>query len=112
LKINNKRNNINNKYSLYLSNVNIIVNINIKYAMRNSVTFTSSISPELISLLNDYSKKLKTPKSRLISLAVENYINELKKEEYTKSFQKAKNDNEIRTLTEDGIDDFLEILDK
>ncbi|MFH1052604.1 MAG: ribbon-helix-helix domain-containing protein [bacterium] len=80
--------------------------------MRNSVTFTSTISPELISLLNDYSKKMKTPKSRLISIAVKNYINELKKEEYTKSFQKAKNDIEIKNLTEDGIEDFLEILDK
>jgi len=80
--------------------------------MRNSITFTSTISPELISLLDDYSKKLKTPKSRLISIAVKNYINELKKEEYIKSFQKAKNDIEIKTLTEDGIEDFLEMLDK
>jgi predicted DNA-binding protein len=80
--------------------------------MRNSVTFTSTLSPELISLLNDYSKKTKTPKSRLISIAIKNYINELKREEYINSFQKAKSDVEIKILAEEGIEDFLEILDK
>jgi hypothetical protein len=55
---------------------------------------------------------MKTPKSRLLSEAITRYFNELKKEEYIKSFQKAKNDIEIKTLSEDGIEDFLEILDK
>jgi hypothetical protein len=45
-------------------------------------------------------------------LLLKNLINELKKEEYIKSFQKEKNDIEIKTLTEDCIEDFLEILEK
>jgi hypothetical protein len=80
--------------------------------MRNTITFTSTISTELISLLNDYSKKLNTPKSQIISIALWNYLNELKKEEYVKSFQKAKNDKEINVLSEEGFDDYLEMINK
>jgi hypothetical protein len=38
--------------------------------MRISITFTSTMSQEIITLLNDYSKKMKIPKSQLISIAI------------------------------------------
>jgi predicted DNA-binding protein len=80
--------------------------------MKNTVTFTSAISPEMITILNEYSKKLNIPKSQFISLAIKNYITELKKQEYIQSFKKVKNDSEIISLTNDGIDDFLELISK
>jgi len=80
--------------------------------MRKAVTFTSTLSPELIAMLNDYSVKLNTPKNQLLSIALKNYINELKRQEYINSFQRAKLDSEIRELSEDGIEDFLEIISK
>ncbi|MCX6153013.1 MAG: CopG family transcriptional regulator [Candidatus Kapabacteria bacterium] len=80
--------------------------------MRTKRTFTSTISTELISLLDDYSKKLNMPKNHLISIAIGKYMNELKKQDYIQSFQKAKDDSEMKTLSEEGYEDFLEIINK
>lgn len=78
--------------------------------MKNTVTITSALPPEIISALNDYSKKLNIPKSKLISIAIGNYINELKRNEYVDSFKRARNDSEIQSLTEFGISDYLDII--
>ena len=80
--------------------------------MRKAITFTSTISAELASILNDYSQKLNTPKSQLIDIALRNYINILKREEYISSFKKAKNDFEMIALSEDGIYDYLELISR
>lgn len=79
--------------------------------MRNSITFTSTLSKDLVSLLDDYSKKMNTTKSKMINIAISNYINQLKKEKYINSFKRAKDDIEIKNLTEAGIEDFLQIID-
>ncbi|MCX7736159.1 MAG: ribbon-helix-helix domain-containing protein [Candidatus Kapabacteria bacterium] len=80
--------------------------------MKNTVTFTSALPNDIITLINDYSKKLKIPKSKLISNAVKNYIYELKRQEYIQSFKRAKNDPDIVALSEEGLNDFLELINK
>lgn len=44
------------------------------------------------------------------SLPIE--LSEIKKEEYNESFKKAKDDWDIQMMSEEGIDDFLEIISK
>ena len=80
--------------------------------MENTMTFTTTISPELVPFLDDFSKKLNTSKNSLVETALKKYLFELKRDEYKKSFKKAKNDTEINELTESGFEDFLEIIEK
>ncbi|MDQ1266520.1 MAG: hypothetical protein QG635_1672 [Bacteroidota bacterium] len=79
--------------------------------MKNTITYTNTITVDLMNLLNDYSKKLKVPKSKIIEQSLSHYFLELKKKEYADSFKKAKNDKEINDLAEEGLEEYLEIID-
>jgi predicted transcriptional regulator len=75
------------------------------------MNITSSLSPEIISRLDDYSRKLKIPKSRILEKALEAYFEKLKKAEYIRSFRMAAGNKEILLLAEEGLEDYLKILD-
>jgi ribosomal protein L10 len=62
--------------------------------------------------LQEYSHKYKMPKNRIIEKALYNYFEELKREEYVRSFKRAKNDPEMLELAEQGLGDFLEMIDR
>ena len=78
--------------------------------MKTSTTYTSTIPRELMYLLEHYSKELKIPKSKIIEIAVGNYIQVLKQNEYSESFKRAKKDSEMNELAEAGLDDFVSII--
>jgi hypothetical protein len=80
--------------------------------MKNNTTFTSSINNSLIKKLNDCSQKYNVPKNKIIENALDRYFESLKRAEYVKSFQKAKSDPEMLEMAEDGLSDFLKILEK
>lgn len=80
--------------------------------MKNTATYTSTLSTTTMIALSDYSKKLKMPKNKIIEMALVNYLAELKKQEYIRSFQRANQDKEMLEMAEEGMDDYLEILNK
>lgn len=75
------------------------------------MNITSSISPEIVSRLNDYSKKFRIPKSRILEQALEAYFERIKKAELIRSFKIAAGDEEILLMTEEGLEDYLKILE-
>jgi predicted transcriptional regulator len=75
------------------------------------VQYTSTLSPELMNLLDRYAGKFKVPKNRIIEDALQAYFENLKKAEYTLSFRKAAKEEEISLLAEEGLEDYLKILD-
>ena len=78
--------------------------------MKNKLTYTSTIPAEMMSQLDHYSQKLNIPKSKIIEHAVFNYLQLLKRNEYVESFKRAKDDSEIKELTESGFSDFANII--
>jgi predicted transcriptional regulator len=74
------------------------------------MNITSSLSPELISRLDDYSRKFRIPKSRILEQALEAYFDRIKKAEYIRSFRMAAGDSEILLMAEEGLEDYLKIL--
>jgi len=75
------------------------------------INYTSSLSSELMEILDLYAKQFKIPKNRIMEQALRAYFEKIKKAEYTHSFRNAANDSEMSVLAEDGLADYLKILD-
>lgn len=78
--------------------------------MKNTATYTSTLSTDMMIALSDYSKKLNMPKNKIIEMALVNYLDELKKQEYISSFQRANQDKEMCEMAEEGMEDYVEML--
>ncbi len=72
---------------------------------------TTSVSSELIERLNDYSKRFKMTKSKMIEQALENYFEKIQRAEYVRSFRNAASDREVINMAEEGLEDYLKILE-
>lgn len=75
-------------------------------------TFTSSLPDKLLKELADTAKNLKLPKNKIIEKALEYYLDQIKRAEYAKSFQRAAKDPEMLLLAEEGLDDYVRILEE
>jgi len=74
-------------------------------------TFTSTLPDKLLEQLNDYSKKLKLPKNKLIQNALSLYLDHLERAEYIRSYKKYAKDEDIMMVAEEGMNDYLNQLD-
>lgn len=74
-------------------------------------TFTSSLPDKLLKELADTAKKLKLPKNKIIEKALEYYLDQIKRAEYAKSFQRAAKDPEMLLIAEEGLEDYVRILE-
>jgi len=74
------------------------------------MNFTTSLPSDLIATLNDYAKRFRMPKSKILELALTHYFERLKKAEYIRSFQLAATDNEVQDMAEEGFEDYLKML--
>ena len=75
-------------------------------------TFTSSLPDELLKELAETAKKLKLPKNKIIEKALEYYLDQIKRAEYAKSFQRAAKDPEMLLIAEEGLEDYVRILEE
>lgn len=73
-------------------------------------TFTSTLPDKLLEQLNDYSKKLKLPKNKLIQKALTLYLDQLERAEYVRSYRKHKDDKDILLMAEEGMTEYLNQL--
>ncbi|WP_026951782.1 ribbon-helix-helix domain-containing protein [Algoriphagus mannitolivorans] len=73
--------------------------------------FTSSLPDELLSRLSDYSKKLGLPKNKLLENALNIYLDHLKRSEYISSYRNSKEDKDILSMAEEGMESYLNQLE-
>jgi hypothetical protein len=76
------------------------------------VTFTSTLPIEIWQSLEAYAQKFKVPRNRIMEQALMAYFDRLKQAEYIRSFKKAAGDTEMETMAEEGLEDYLKILDE
>ncbi|MDA0193574.1 MAG: ribbon-helix-helix domain-containing protein [Bacteroidetes bacterium] len=70
-------------------------------------TFTSSLPKNLLTRLDQASKKLNLPKNRLIEKALSIYLDQLNRAEYVASYKLAGHDNAIMSIAEEGMTDYM-----
>ena len=75
-------------------------------------TFTSTLPDEILKQLGEQAKKLAVPKNKIIERALSIYLDQLNKAEYIKSYRQAAGDADIITMAEEGMEDYLEQLEK
>ncbi|HMQ01023.1 MAG TPA: ribbon-helix-helix domain-containing protein [Cyclobacteriaceae bacterium] len=75
-------------------------------------TFTSTLPEDLLQKLSEKAKALSLPKNKLIENALRLYLEHLEKAEYIKSYKKATEDDDIISIAEEGMVDYLKQLEK
>lgn len=75
------------------------------------VTFTSTLPPEIWQALEAYAERFKVPRNRIMEQALRAYFEKLRQAEYVRSFKKAARNQEMAFLAEEGLEDYLKILD-
>lgn len=80
--------------------------------MKKSIVLTTSLPDDMVNMLSHYAEKFNVPKNKILEEALKLYFDRLKKAEYTRSFRKAAADPEMQTLAEEGLADYLKILDE
>lgn len=73
-------------------------------------TFTSSLPDSLLEKLSEKAKVLSLPKNKIIEHALRIYLEHLEKAEYIKSYKNAADDQDILTIAEEGLEDYLSQL--
>ena len=75
-------------------------------------TFTSTLPDDLLHSLAKKAKALSLPKNRLIENALRLYLEHLDKAEYIKSYKLASNDDDILSIAEEGMANYLKQLEE
>ncbi len=73
-------------------------------------TFTSTLPDNLIQLLKAKAAELSLPMNKLIENAVRIYLDQLNRAEYVKSYKEAAKDDNVLTIAEEGMEDYLKQL--
>ena len=73
-------------------------------------TFTSTLPDNLIQLLKSKAAELSLPMNKLIENAVRIYLDQLNRAEYVKSYKQAGKDENILTIAEEGMEEYLKQL--
>lgn len=69
-------------------------------------TFTSSLPDELLQRLDEYSKKLKLPKNKIIEKSLMLYMEALERQLYIKSYKRLDGDTEVLSIVEEDMTDY------
>jgi len=75
-------------------------------------TFTSTLPDNILLELSKKAKKLSLPKNKIIEKALSIYLDQLNKAEYIASYKRAKNDDDIISIAEEGMEDYFKQLEK
>jgi hypothetical protein len=70
------------------------------------------LSDNLLKMLSEKAVSLSVPESKLIENALCLYLGHLEKEEYIMSFKKASQDDDVMIIAEEGIPEFLNLLNE
>lgn len=75
-------------------------------------TFTSTLPDDLLGMLSEKASKLALPKNKLIENALRLYLEHLEKAEYINSYRQASADQDILSIAEEGMAEYLSQLEK
>jgi predicted transcriptional regulator len=67
---------------------------------------------DLLKRLNEVAQSLSMPKNKLIEKALRIYLDQLNRAEYVKSYKQMADDTDIMMLAEEGMEDYLKVLNK
>lgn len=70
-------------------------------------TFTSTLPDSLLQLLDKKAKELAMPKNKIIEKALSIYLEHLNKADYIRSFKKMAKDENVLTIAEEGMEEYL-----
>lgn len=70
-------------------------------------TFTSTLPDNLLQTLSEKAEALSMPKNKIIERALRLYLDHLEKAEYAKSYKQASSDQDILSIAEEGMEDYL-----
>jgi predicted transcriptional regulator len=70
-------------------------------------TFTSSLPDDVLALLAEQAEKLSVSKNKIIEKALRIYLDQLKRAEYIRSYKQAAQDEDIMSIAEEGMEDYL-----
>ncbi len=74
-------------------------------------TFTSTLPDDLLQRLSEKATAMELPKNRLLEIALRLYLEHLDKAEYIKSYKAAAQDDDILTVAEEGMAEYLKQLE-
>ena len=80
--------------------------------MEKQITFTSTLPEKILKELNHHAESLKTKKNKIIEQALRKYFEEQRRNEFIQSYRRAKVDEEMISMAEEGIADYLKLLDQ
>ncbi len=75
-------------------------------------TFTSTLPDNILQELSEKAKKLSLPMNKVIERALSIYLDQLNKAEYINSYKRAANDDNIISIAEEGMEEYLQQLNK
>ncbi|MCR4334287.1 MAG: hypothetical protein NUV47_00965 [Patescibacteria group bacterium] len=75
-----------------------------------SITFTNNMSSDLMQWMEKYSASQKLTKRVVLERALIEFRKSIRRKEYEDSFKKASLDSEMKSMTEEGLRDYLEQL--
>ena len=80
--------------------------------MKKAKVYTNTLPEDVLDLVNEYSTKYHIPRNRVVESALRKFFFDLKREEFREGFRKMANDPEMKEMAEEGLGDFLEILER
>ncbi len=78
--------------------------------MLRQITYTSSLPETTVRQLTEYTKRIGKPKNEVIELALSEFFDRQKRQEFIDGFKRAQQDPEIAEMAEEGMDDYLNQL--
>ncbi len=78
--------------------------------MKSTAVFTNTIAPQLMLWLNQHAKKTRRTRRSILEFALNRYRDEVKRQHYQESFQRAAKDPEMQGLADQGLSDYLDQL--
>ncbi len=80
--------------------------------MPGSITYTSSLPEPVAQALTQYTKRVGKAKNEVIELALREFFDRQKRQDFIEGFKRANQDEETVTMAEQGMDDYLQQLDR
>ena len=80
--------------------------------MKSTASYTSTLPVELIRQLNELSLRLKIPKNKIIEVSLRKHLEEMKRQEFANGFKRAAADEEIGQMAEEGMTEYLTLIDR
>lgn len=79
--------------------------------MEKQITFTSTLPEKILKALDHYAAVHRRKKNKILEEAFRKYFEENKRNEFIQSFRRANEGHEMLSMAEEGITDYLKLLD-